>query len=286
MNRHILGGLLITLSMGVFSLIGPFVRYIQLPPLVIIFYTSALTAALLLAWFGITGNFRRLKISSHVPWLFFSAVFLLVNVYAFYTAYTLTTMANAVLTHYTAPVFAAVLAPLVLKERLEKITVVSLSISMCGLVLIASDGIAISQRHLAGISYGVLSGLCYGISILFSKKLVQHFPATVIMFYQCLLTLLLIVPFLHLFPYTLSLPRFGMLGLYAVVVGILGVLTYLKGLRHVEAQHAGILAYSEPVCVTLLGMLLYREMPALQSILGGVLIVLSGFLVIRAEVRR
>ena len=137
---------------------GPFVRYINLNPLIIIFCTSLLSVGILLIYLLATKQAGMLRVRTHLPWMMLSALLLFLNVYTYYLAYTTTTMANAVLTHYTAPIFAALLAPVILGERLKKITLISLVISMSGLVLIASSGIAIGRQHLAGILFGRASG--------------------------------------------------------------------------------------------------------------------------------
>lgn len=286
MNKHLFGGLLITLSMVVFSMVGPFVRYLKLPPPLIIFYSSLFSVLLILLWFGVTGRLRSLIIREKYGWLLLSALLILGNTYTYYVAYTLTTMANAVLTHYTAPIFAAFFAPALLGEKLKRITVIALIISMTGLVLIASNDIAISSQHLSGIGYGVLSGLFYGLSILASKKLVHSFSPYVILFCQCAITTVVVAPVLGRYSFSITAQTLIPLLLYTLMICLFGLFLYLKGLRHVEAQHAGILAYSEPVIVVLIGYLFYSEVPTMPVLAGGVLIVYSGYLILRAQSRR
>lgn len=283
MNRHLFGGLLITSSMFIFSFIGPFVRHIKLPPLVIIFYASLFSLLILSFYFLITKKTKPIITRQYFLWMIMSALFVLGNLYTYFKAFRATTMANAVLTHYTAPIFAALLAPLLLKEKIEKVTLIALLFSMTGLFLIASNGIAISRQHLSGIAYGLLSGFCYGISILIGKKLVDNFQPTVILFYQCAIMVIILAPFLNTFQYNLTPYCFSLLILYALFVTILAAFLYLNGLRRVEAQHAGIFAYSEPVIVIMIGILFYNEMPSLKMLLGGVLIIYSGYLVLKAE---
>jgi len=286
MNKHIRGGLLITVSMVIFSLVGPFVRYISLPALVIIFYTSLFSAGLLLLYFRWSGKLHMLAVRGHLLLLVLSAVCILGNVYTFYCSYAMTTMANTILTHYTAPIFAALLAPLLLREKLERVTVLSLFISMTGLFCIVSGGIELGSGHVAGSVYGALSGFFYGMSILVSKRLTAHLDAFVIVFYQCVVSVIMVVPFLSASGYVLEPYQAGLLPLYALLVGVFAVFLYLRGLRFVEAQHAGILAYAEPLLVVVIGILFYDELPSPAVITGGVLIVLSGCLVLRAEAAR
>jgi drug/metabolite transporter (DMT)-like permease len=283
-NRHVRGALLITAAMLIFSGVGPFVRAVALPVAVIICCTSGLAALLLLCWFMFRGAVGSLNIRGQRLWIVISAFSLFGNVFCFFQAYRLTTMANAVITHYTAPVFAALLAPVLLGEKWERVTGIALLISTFGLVLIAGD-VAPGPEHLAGTALGLASGFFYGLSIVLGKRLLRSYRPSVIMLYQCALIACLALPFALLEPWSLTTGKLLGLGTYALLVSILAVGLYLRGLRHVEAQHAGILAYSELLFVVLLGVLL-GETPGVSVIAGGFLIAISGYIVLRAESRR
>lgn len=286
MNRHLFGGFLITLAMVLFSLIGPFIRFTDLPPLAIIFYSTLFTSTILFVYLLSTGKAAELLIGKRFFWLLISSLCLLGNTYTYFTAYKITTLANAVLTHYTAPIFTALFAPVFLKEHLEKTTVTSLATASVGLFLIASNDLALSRHHLTGILYGSFSGFFYGMLILVSKKLVCFFSPFVILFYQCTVTAILLFPLMVTPQYAISHQQAGLLLIYALLISILAVTLYLKGLRHVQAQHAGILAYSEPVIVVLIGIFFFKEALTLRLFTGGLLILFSGYLILRAEAKR
>jgi drug/metabolite transporter (DMT)-like permease len=283
-NRHVRGALLITAAMLIFSGVGPFVRFVSLPVTVIMCCTSGLAAVLLLCWFMFRGDVGSLNIRGQRRWIVLSAFSLFGNVFCFYQAYRLTTMANAVITHYTAPVFAALLAPILLGEKWERVTGVALIISTAGLILIADD-VAPGQAHLAGTALGLASGFFYGFSIVLGKKLLRSYRPPVIMLYQCAIIACLALPFALLAPWGLTTGKLLGLCTYALLVCLLAAGLYLRGLRHVEAQHAGILAYSELLFVVLLGVLL-GETPGVSVVAGGFLIAVSGFIILRAESRR
>ncbi|MCP4714161.1 MAG: DMT family transporter [Deltaproteobacteria bacterium] len=286
MNKHISGAVLITLSMVIFSWIGPFVRTIQLPPLMIIFYSSMITSLLLMGFFVRMRWLGRVVPKEHIGWLVASAVLVLGNVFCYFRAYELTTLANTVLTHYTAPIFAALCAPLLLNEKIERVTVAALFISMTGLLLIAANGLSFSSADFAGIMYGTASGLFYGLAIVVTKKVVEKFHIAVILFWQCVITVLVVAPFVPFIDHNITFNTLLLLILYALTASLLGVLLYMKGLRYVEAQHAGVLAYAEPLLVVMIGMVLYDEMLMMSSAVGGLLIVFSGCLILRAEAGR
>jgi drug/metabolite transporter (DMT)-like permease len=284
LNKHVRGALLITAAMFIFSCVGPFVRAVGLPAAVIICCTSGLASLCLFGWFVCRGALGSLSIRGQRLWIVLSACSLFGNVFCFLQAYRLTTMANAVITHYTAPVFAALLAPILLGEKWERATGGALIISTAGLILIAGD-VAPGQAHLAGTALGLASGFFYGFSIVIGKKLLRSLRPPIIMLYQCAIIACLALPFALPEPWHLTAGQLLGLCLYALLVCLLAAGLYLRGLRHVEAQHAGILAYSELLFVVLLGILL-GETPGVTIVAGGLLIAVSGFIILRAESRR
>jgi len=278
------GALLITAAMLIFSCVGPFVRAVALPVSVIICFTSGFAALLLFGWFMLRGDTGSLNIKGQRRWIVLSAFSLFGNVFCYFQAYRLTTMANTVITHYTAPVFAALLAPILLGEKWERVTGFALIISMVGLLLIAGD-VAPGRENLAGTVFGMVSGFFYGFSIVLGKKLLRSCRAPVIMLYQCALIACLALPFALFESWDLTTGKILGLGTYSLLVCLLAAGLYLRGLRHVEAQHAGILAYSELLFVVLLGVLI-GETPGLSVFAGGLLIAFSGWIVLRAESQR
>jgi drug/metabolite transporter (DMT)-like permease len=60
----------------------------------------------------------------------------------------------------------------------------------------------------------------------------------------------------------------------------LAPLMYFSALRKVMAQHAAILGYIEPLAAIPLAALFLAEVPSLPVMGGGVMILLSGYLVI------
>jgi len=56
---------------------------------------------------------------------------------------------------------------------------------------------------------------------------------------------------------------------------------YFKGLQYVTANKAAVLGYLEPVGAILFAMIFLEEYPPAVSLIGGALIILSGYLTLR-----
>ena len=126
----------------------------------------------------------------------------------------------------------------------------------------------------------------FDIRYVFQKIFKYLIVIFVILFHQSAATVCVLSPFLVQPSFSITLHQAGMMLLYALIISITGVTLYLKGIRHVEAQHAGILAYSEPVIVVLIGMLFYKEALTLKFLAGGIMIIYSGYLILKAEADR
>ncbi len=196
-----------------------------------------------------------------------------------------TTVSNAVFTHYTAPLFVAVLAPLIIAERLMKVTLVSLPIAALGMVMIvmAGGGLRTSTGDTSGIIAGMISGIAYAFIIIFSRQLSRmrlHHKAVVILPWT---TTIVTAPWALFMHYHLDYRAASLLFITGVFHSTLAPLLYYSALRKVMAQHAAILGYMEPLAAIPLAYLFLSETPSSVALIGGILILFSGYLVIHSR---
>lgn len=93
-----------------------------------------------------------------------AALFLALLSISFVAANKLTNAATAILLQYTAPVWVAMLAPLLLRERTNGLDWLFIALTFGGMGLFFLD--SLSVRGLAGIGAAMFSGLCYaGLAI-------------------------------------------------------------------------------------------------------------------------
>jgi len=195
-----------------------------------------------------------------------------------------TTVSNAVFTHYTAPVIVAVLAPLMIAERLRKVTLVSLPVAAAGMAMIVlpGNGLSLDSVHLHGILAGTVSGVAYAFVIIFSRrlsKLLLHQKAIIVLLWM---TAVATAPATLAMDYSLDLRTTALLLITGVMHSTVAPLMYFSALRRVLAQHAAILGYIEPLAAIPLAFLFLSERPSLAALFGGLLILFSGYLVMRS----
>lgn len=209
----------------------------------------------------------------------------LINSYSFFYSYKNTTVANAVLTHYTAPIFVALLAPVFLRERLTIRLAMAVIISTAGLWIMlnisAKDLINLvlaGDKNTMGIIAGLISGIAYAFIVITFRIFSQNYHPLVLTFSQNIVIASLLLPFF-------SLNERVSHGLWAVaIMGVvhstIAPILYFKGMKTVTANRAAILGYLEPVCAILLGFFFLDEVISLRTFIGGAMILFSGYLTI------
>jgi drug/metabolite transporter (DMT)-like permease len=286
-----MGYLKIIVAILLWSSLGIFIRKIGIPNEGIIFYSSAIAGLSQLSLLAITGQLGssfKSDAGSYKLFLFvLLPVFSLVNVLLFYFAFTHTTIANAVLTHYTAPIFVALTAPVVLKEKILKTTWVAIGLSSVGLWLILGapspyEWTSLNESERNGIIAGACSGLAYAFIILVLRKIARHYSSLAVICAQNSVIALLLLPVIlqnrifsaHAIPYV---------AVMGIVHSTIAPILYVQGFRSVKANEGAILGYFEPVGAIILAFIFLNEMPGLYALLGGALILFSGYLILRAK---
>lgn len=274
-------------AMLIWSTWGPMIRWLALPPVVVLFSTSLVASFIVPAFLAARGELHLGGIGKY--WWIFGLLALssITNNISYFYALGHTTVSNAVFTHYTAPLFVALLAPFIISERLQKITLLSLPIAVFGMTMIvlASGGLKTGGEHTAGIIAGTVSGVAYAFIIIFSRKLSQmlmHHKAVVLLLW---ITTLALAPAVLLMDYHLDFRQACLLFLTGVFHSTIAPLLYYSALRKVIAQHAAILGYMEPLAAIPMAYLLLSEMPSPFALVGGALILLSGYLVIHSRLK-
>jgi drug/metabolite transporter (DMT)-like permease len=285
-----MGYLKIITAILIWSSLGIFVRKAGLPTLITVFYPALIAGVLQFFILSSTGHLKNslknaggtknIMLLSLVPFFF------LANTFLFFYAFKHTTVANSVLTHYTAPVFVALMAPLLLRERIFRTTWIAIVISSLGLWLMLGMPdfvglVSANDGNTKGILAGASSGLAYAFIILTVRAIASTFSSLFIVFVQNVIVAVALLPFMIGTEITYqALPYLITMGF---VHSTLAPILYVDGIKTVKANEAAILGYSEPVGAIILAFIFLHEIPGLMALLGGGFIILSGALILRAK---
>ncbi|HUI67654.1 MAG TPA: DMT family transporter [Nitrospirota bacterium] len=272
----------IIFAMLIWSTWGPMIRWMALPPAVVLFYTSLIASFLVPLVLRLRGDFPE-AIMSLKSWHLFVGLSIasITNNISYFFSLGHTTVSNAVFTHYTAPVFVAALAPILISERLQRVTLISLPLAVLGMIMIvvAGGNLSLDSVHTVGIAAGTLSGLAYAFVIMFSRRLSQlllHHKAIIVNLW---ITAAVTAPAALTTDHHMSYRAGALLLVTGLFHSNLAPLLYFNALRKVIAQHAAILGYMEPLAAIPLAFFFLSETPTLITLFGGILILVSGYMV-------
>ena len=244
-------------------------------------FLAALTLPLLLVALG---NLDALVVHGRRLQVLGLGLLLAVHWVLFFETLKRSSVAVAILTVYTAPIFLAVIAPRLLPERRSRVGLAALALSAPGLVLIALAGEGGAPADAVAIATGLGAALTYAFLIIGAKLVVPHVSPFGMAFWQYVVVSVVLAPFLvgagRELPEAEEWPYVILLG--ALLTAVSGVV-YISLLRHVTAQAAGLLAYVEPVSASFLAWAILGQTLGWQVAVGGALVLAAGALVVSYE---
>ena len=189
-------------------------------------------------------------------------------------------ISNAVMLNYTAPIFVALLAPLLLKEKLDKSTLIALPISAAGVAIILYQNLQLGDLNLLGVVLGLLSGLVYAGFTIASKKALFNFSSQVAAFYSNFIAAIFLLPFVIGIDLSAGFNAWILLLILGVCNTGLAIMLFFKGIGQVKAQKGAVFTYLEPACAIIFGFLFLAQQPTLLMLAGGLLILVAGYIVV------
>lgn len=257
-----------------FALMNAVVKYlVNLPAYELVFFRSLgslvfSTSFLLYHKIPMLGNQRKL--------LLFRGVFGAIAMTLFFSSLKYLTMGSAVSLRYIAPIFAAILAIFILKERIKPLQWLFFAIAFTGvLVLKGLD----KEMDTVGLFLIITSAFFTGLVFVVITKIgKQDHPVVVVNYFMLIATLLggVLMIFNWVQPQGLEWVLLLSLGVF----GYFGQLYMTKAFQSAATNQVAPFKYIEVVFTVTLGLLWFQEVYTLWSLLGIVLII--GGLVLNA----
>ncbi|MBB5411218.1 drug/metabolite transporter (DMT)-like permease [Paraburkholderia sp. HC6.4b] len=269
-----------TLLFGIAGVIG---RATSLSPFTLVEARASLAAFALIyvAWI------RKLPLGvelAHRLWFVMLGLLLAFHWYSFFHAIQLSGVTIGLLSFSSFPIFVVLLAPYVDRSRMRKRDLILVPVMLIGLRLML-PGSDIDLHNLAGPLWGLASGLTFAIMQIVGRVLVKHHSPIKVSAYQNAIAALVLLPFMvhAVLPETgIELGEILFLGLFCTA---LAHTLFISGMRSVTAQTASMFTYLEPVYGIGMAALLLHEIPSVQTLSGGVIILASVFLASRPDER-
>jgi drug/metabolite transporter (DMT)-like permease len=206
-------------------------------------------------------------LTSNLTGVFFSGILIL-----FVLATKMTTAANAIFLQFTAPIYLLILEPVVLKTKFESKNLITIIITLCGMILFFFGKIDIGNIY--GNILAILSGICFALFTLFlkKKKLLKKSENTL---YSVILGNV-IIAFISFF---IIFPRFSLTSKETIILLYMGIfqigISYIifnEGIKYVSATESMIIATLEAIFNPIWVFLGIGEKPSVYAIIGGIII--------------
>ncbi len=269
--------LIIILGVIGVSVSAPLIRFSSAPSMVLVLY-RVLIAALLLSPAIALKNRAELRSISHgdLALCLVSGLFLGLHFSCYFEALRFTSIASAVALVDTEVFFVALMLLILFKERIPWLAWVGIVITFVGSVLIAWADAGDGTNVLLGDLIALAGAFCMAVYTIIGKTCRQRITTTTYTFLVYLsagITVLVILvcsgrPLLGYGPVN----WWTALGM-AVFCTLLGHSVFSWGLKYESAAFIATAKLLEPVFASILGLLLFREVPQAMVIIGGCIVV-------------
>ena len=262
-------------SLLLFGSNGIVASFVKLPSTEIVFWRTGLGALLLiLLLFCIKYNCVFRKEYKQLPFIIISGIAMGGSWMFLYEAYRQIGVSTASLLYYCGPVIIMIISPLLFKERLTIVKIVSFLIVLSGIILLNGTS-ALAGEFSTGMFYGLASAMLYSVMVIFNKKATRITGlenATI----QLFVSFLTVAVFLLFRTDNVWLPPSNS-WIALVLLGLIntgvGCWFYFGSIGKLPVQTVAVCGYLEPLSAVILAVLLLGESMTLCQMIGAVLIV-------------
>lgn len=275
----------IIVAMLIWSTLGVFIKGIELSSIEIALFRAIIGSIFLILLGLITKQeFDKEVIKKNLGILLFSGLALGINWILLFESYKNTTISNAILSYYMAPIIIVILCAAIFKEKVALKKLLCIIGAMIGLFLILYNDGAVNSggyNHIKGILYGLSAALFYALVVILNKfiKDLSGFKITVI---QLLVSAMVILPITLLTAtleiMTVSIKSFILLAIVGILHTGIAYLLYFSSIKDVEGQSIAVLSYIDPIFALIISWVLLGEKMNIIQICGGLLILFSAYL--------
>lgn len=258
-------------TMGVFS------RKTGFTAEVITFFRLFIGSIFLLSFLFAQKNLRYIRTWPSWPVLI-NGLFLAGFIIFYVQAMNYTTMANAIMVLYFAPLLASVFAHFVLRERLNTTSILLICGSLFGFAMMLEFklGFGTETNDILGMTYALIGLFCYTGFIIINRIIDVKIHAYTKTYYQLLIGALCLIPFLPGDIPPLTLNNILWSAGAGLIPGFLGILCAVIALEKLPTATFGTLAYFEPISVIILGWVIFGERLGTLQISGCMIILCCG----------
>lgn len=264
------------------SLSSIIIRFSQAPALAISAYRMLFTSLMLLipVLLKSRSEFKKITLKNYMLCTL-SGIFLALHFAAWISSIKMTTVANSTILVSCSPIFVAMANYFITKEKLGRKMAIGISMSLAGTIIIAmgSSNETANNMMLGNIlaflgaifvaGYLVIGGIVRKHLSAGTYVFIVYFASTVVLFIMCLASKT------PVYPYPLN--EFLLFIALAFFCSILGHTVYNYMVKYVSSTMISVSTLSEPIFASILALLIFKEIPSIYTLLGGIIIIAGIF---------
>lgn len=260
------GVLLVAGSMLAWSSAGLFARLVATDPWTTLFWRSVFAAASLVLYLAVRNGsqtwagFRRLGAAGWAMGACFAA-----SMVCFINALAYTSVATVLVFQAAAPLFAAALAWMLLRESVSGHKLAAIAITMAAVLFIVMGS---GAGQLAGSVLSAGMGVTYAATIVLARYRADV-PTTEATVVGVVLVAMLTASFAR---FSVPLGEMAMLAGFGIVQMGLALVLFTDGVRLIPAADAGLISVLEAVLAPLWVWLAFGENPGWRTLAGGTVV--------------
>lgn len=264
------------------SLSSIIIRFSEAPALVISAYRMLFTSLMLLIPVLIynRNEFKNISKKEYILCTV-SGIFLALHFASWISSIKMTTIANSTILVSCSPIFVALANYIITKEKLNKKMFAGILMSLTGTIIIAlgSSGATANNVMLGNLLaflgavfvavYLVIGGIVRKNLNALVYVFIVYTVSTIVLFIMCITSKTPIYPY--------ALKEFMLFIALAFFCSILGHTVYNYMVKYVSSTLISVSTLSEPVFASTLAMLIFKEIPSLYTLIGGIIIITGIF---------
>lgn len=262
------------LALGVISVsfAAIFIRLAEAPPLVIATYRLVIASAVLIPFSSVrSGGFPKRLSRSDALLIMLSSMFIALHFALWITSLSYTSIASSVVIVTSHPVFVAIISYFLWGERLNKKTILGITIALGGVVLINYGGFVVGSGAIFGDLMALLAAISMGIYLIIGRQLrhrisILPYLTTIYAGAAIILLLVTVLSGYSLFGYSGN--TYAMLFLLALIPQLIGHSSLNLAVRLMPVTLVSVGILGEPVIAIALGYLILGEGMTITEILG------------------
>ncbi len=269
-NNRNSGILLAAVSALVFSTAGLFTKGVEADSWTVIFWRGLFAVAFTAIYLAWSGKLRSEIAYTRLP-AWFAAFVGACATAAFIAAFKHTSIANVALIYATAPFVAAAFTWILLKEKPTKAVLTASGLALAGVAIVVQG--SIGSLNLLGdlLALAMVAGIALMLTVF------RKYPETPAGTTNILSSIMLVIAVpLVSSPFQAPLIEIVILAAFGLIFAVASV-TMVEGARRISPAETTLIGTLESPLAPIWAYLLFTEIPAIATIMGGAVILMAVF---------